>query len=610
MPLPPGPVYLLQRLPSLVGPPTAVIVAVKLLNASEYEFPIDIPDWAISVACVLSLPITLFLKVQYKRWKIRREAAAHGAILPPEVKDKWLGGVGLLVDTLKEFKTGYPGDVFGEWVKQYGNTLNFVIFWESRYFTCEPEHIKAILATKFDSYEKGSAFHEQMNAVLGTGVFNSDGEMWKFHRAMTRPFFSKDRISHFDIFDRHATDALNQLSARLQEGHAVDIQDLASRFTMDSATEFLFGHDVRSLSAGLPYPSTSALYNSVTLHPNNVSHPANLFSRAFDEAQRLTALRVRRGENWPLLEFWKDGVKEAMTVVNAFIDPIVKNALDRKRELAQQGNVEKGTDKVKNLADREVKEGETLLDHLINYTDDETVLHDEVLNILLAGRDTTTNSITYSIYMLSKNPNVLRRLRQEVLEKVGPSRRPTFEDMKDMKYLRAVINETLRLYPAVPFNIRTTSKPVVLPGKEGSPPLYIPASSKSPYSVFMMHRREDLWGPDAHQFDPDRFLDSRVKKYLTANPFIFLPFNAGPRICLGQQFAYHETSFFLIRFLQRFRDIKHVEEAQPEGSLPPQAWMEAEGDRTTKGRDRIKMKSYLTMSVVVSIYSLLKGYEC
>lgn len=112
MPLPPGPVYLLQRLPSLVGPPTAVIVAVKLLNASEYEFPIDIPDWAISVACVLSLPITLFLKVQYKRWKIRREAAAHGAILPPEVKDKWLGGVGLLVDTLKEFKTGYPGTFF------------------------------------------------------------------------------------------------------------------------------------------------------------------------------------------------------------------------------------------------------------------------------------------------------------------------------------------------------------------------------------------------------------------------------------------------------------------------------------------------------------------
>lgn len=144
---------------------------------------------------------------------------------------------------------------------------------------------------------------------------------------------------------------------------------------MDSATEFLFGHDVRSLSAGLPYPSTSALYNSVTLHPNNVSHPANLFSRAFDEAQRLTALRVRRGENWPLLEFWKDGVKEAMTVVNAFIDPIVKNALDRKRELAQQGNVEKGTDKVKNLADREVKEGETLLDHLINYTDGSSFIY-------------------------------------------------------------------------------------------------------------------------------------------------------------------------------------------------------------------------------------------
>ena len=55
------------------------------------------------------------------------------------------------------------------------------------------------------------------------------------------------------------------------------------------------------------------------------------------------------------------------------------------------------------------------------------------------------------------------------------------------------------------------------------------------YSVFFMHRRKDLWGPDAEEFDPDRFLDERVKTYLTPNPFIFLPFNAGPRICLGQQ---------------------------------------------------------------------------
>lgn len=81
----------------------------------------------------------------------------------------------------------------------------------------------------------------------------------------------------------------------------------------------------------------------------------------------------------------------------------------------------------------------------------------------------------------------------------------------------------------------------------------------------------------AEKFDPDRFLDDRVKTYITPNPFIFLPFNAGPRICLGQQFAYHETSFFLIRLLQRFGGIEHVAEAQPPESRPPVGWRGAGG---------------------------------
>ncbi|PPQ75632.1 hypothetical protein CVT26_001552 [Gymnopilus dilepis] len=247
----------------------------------------------------------------------------------------------------------------------------------------------------------------------------------------------------------------------------------------------------------------------------------------------------------------------------------------------------------KKEGEREVKEGESLLDHLINYTEDETVLRDEILNILLAGRDTTTNSITFAIYMLSEHPSILQRLRQEVLDVVGETRRPTFEDMKDMKYLRAVINETLRLYPAVPFNARMTNKPVVLPGKYGNQPFYLPEGGRTAYSVFLMHRRKDLWGPDADEFDPDRFLDERLKKYLTPNPFIFLPFNAGPRICLGQQFAYHETSFFLIRLLQQFSSITHVADAQPPASRPPSTWAGAEG---TKGRDKLRLKTYLTMS--------------
>ncbi|KAF8164824.1 cytochrome P450 monooxygenase pc-3 [Crassisporium funariophilum] len=577
MSLPPGVDYVLRNLSTLLIPPASVFIINSVAKA---QLAVALPLWAVVLACILSMPITFALSAKYKDFEDRKLAAAHGAVLPPMVHDKswWPGGIGLMLKAIHNLKDGYPGEMFFECSEEYGNTYNFRTLFENR----------AILATQFDSYEKGPLFKDQMQSLLGTGVFNSDGEMWKFHRAMTRPFFSKDRISHFDIFDRHATDALAQLKARLKEGQPVDIQDLASRFTMDSATEFLFNSNVHSLGAGLPYPHDHPLVD-VSANPD---HPANKFSRAFEAAQLLIATRARRGVYWPLAEFWKDGVKENMVVIKGFIDPIVANAVKRKRELRKD---EKKGKETTMTGEREVQDGDSLLDHLINYTEDETVLRDETLNILMAGRDTTANSITFSVYMLAEHPEVLQKLRQEILEKIGDSRRPTFGDMKEMKYLRAVINETLRLYPAVPFNIRTSNKAVILPGINGAQPFYIPAHSKSPYSVFMMHRRTDLWGPDANEFDPDRFIDERLRKYLIPNPLIFLPFNAGPRICLGQQFAYHETSFFLIRLLQQFSSIKHVLEAQPPSSRPPQSWKSGVGP---KARDNIRMKSYITMSVV------------
>jgi len=142
--------------------------------------------------------------------------------------------------------------------------------------------------------------------------------------------------------------------------------------------------------------------------------------------------------------------------------------------------------------------------------------------------------LTFSFYMLSEHPDIEKRLHQEIYDVVGQKGRPMYEQMNKMKYMRAFINEVLRLYPPVPVNSRVTNKAVVLPAADSSsPPIYVAAQTKCIYSVLIMHRRTDLWGPDALVFDPDRFLDDRLHKYLTPNPFIFCPFNAGPRICLG-----------------------------------------------------------------------------
>jgi len=180
---------------------------------------------------------------------------------------------------------------------------------------------------------------------------------------MTRPFFSKDRVSHFDNFERHADDAIAQIKARFKEGYAVDFQDAVARFTLDSATEFLFGCDVRSLSAGLPYPHNSP--NGNALNAKMANHPANEFAEAFRRGQEVLALRSRYGFNWPLKEFWRDEAKVHVELVNKFIDPILSEALRKKKESGVTRQDWKGASK----GDREVEDGETLLDHLINYTD-------------------------------------------------------------------------------------------------------------------------------------------------------------------------------------------------------------------------------------------------
>ncbi|KLO15647.1 cytochrome P450 [Schizopora paradoxa] len=456
------------------------------------------------------------------------------------------------------------------------------IFGGGSIFTLEPEHVKQVLATQFDNYEKGSEFKEAMQDVLGTGVFNSDGDMWKFHRSMTRPFFSKDRISHFNLFERHADELIGLMAQRFRDGYAIDAQDAFSRFTLDSATEFLFGSCVHSLKSGLPYPENANAYSAQS---NGVSDAAEEFAKAFSGAQEVLAQRARLGPYWPMWEISKNKAIEPLKIVSAFIDPILAAALEKKNSSPPKTiSAEKKED---------IDDEETLLDHLVKYTDDKVILKDEILNIMIAGRDTTATTLTFATYLLAMHPDAVVRLRNEILDKVGPSRCPTYEDIREMKYLRAFINETLRLFPAVPFDGRRSKKATTLaPVRPGEKPFYVPAETGVSYSVFLMHRRTDLWGPDASEFDPDRFLDERLHKYLTPNPFIFVPFNAGPRICLGQQFAYNETSFMLVRLLQTFDRFELDPTAQPPETIPPPSWKNAEG---RKAIERCWPKAHLTM---------------
>ncbi|CAE6510897.1 unnamed protein product [Rhizoctonia solani] len=507
----------LGSLPSLVLPPAFAAALPSVIDrslpfdsASELKSFLRLPIIIRTIIVLGILAIIRTISGEYRRGLDRKR---HGpeVVEVPRVKLKWPFNLDFIPFDMGIMRNGYCGATWEVLVAKYGNTFNLRLLEQDQagILTVEPEVVKAVLSTDFNSYEKAEP---------------------------NRP--------------------------------AIDFQDLASRFTLDSGTEFLFGKDVQSLSAALPYP-----------HEDPIDDGAS-FGAAFARAQEHVTRRFGLAMFWPWMELFRDRTLEDMKIINAYVTPILRK------------QPEKGAscdDRFKHTHEAD-RDQHTLLDHLVSLTRDETVIRDEIINILVAARDTTATTLTFAVYMPSQHPEIMSKLRDEILECLGTSSYPSPDDLKEMKYLRAILNETLRLFPPVPVNLREASKSTVL--KVNGKQYYVPAGTSVIWSTLLMHRRKDLWGPDADEFDPERWLDDRLKKYVTSNPFIFLPFNAGPRICLGQHFAYNEASFFLCRLLQRVESIELAPDAQPAESLPRPEWKSGTGRQVY---ENIWPKHHLTM---------------
>ncbi|KAH8832509.1 cytochrome P450 [Flagelloscypha sp. PMI_526] len=589
MPLPPGPVFLLRRSPAILLPFGLVFAASKLNDVLRGDAnPLPYLGWAYA----LCFPVFYTIVITGGDLAIAFDAWWKGAVMPPRNRHWSPGNIVMILTAPINANNGYLGEGLEKLFRAKGNIFNLRALFLNRIFFVEPEYIKFSRPTSMTMRKESHLFISRnaivlsitghsnrvvFKTLLGQGIFSTDGELWKFHRGLTRPFFARERISDFENFQVHADQAIEKMRMRLREGYAVNFHDLVGRFTLDTASSFLFARDMRSLDTPLPYP-----YNTPFANPSDATAQ---FLRAFNEAQNRTARRIRLGDMWPLAEFWEDRVAKQMVVIHGYLEPIIQDALKRKEEKT-----------LRNVQDGKSDDTEaTLIDYLVEKTNDPKLIRDEVLNILIAGRDTTAATLSSIIYQLAQHPHIVTRLREEIMEIVGPSREPTIEDFRDMKYLRAVCNETLRLFPAVPFNFKESLKTQVLPNLSdpSAKPWYIPANTRVGYSVIGLHRRTDLWGPDALEFDPDRFIDERLNKYLIPNPFIFLPFNAGPRICVGQQFAYHEMSYFLVRLLQQFKTISLALDSQPPNSIAPPEWANAKFGR--KSKEKITMCSNLTI---------------
>ena len=155
-------------------------------------------------------------------------------------------------------------------------------------------------------------------------------------------------------------------------------------------------------------------------------------------------------------------------------------------------------------------------------------LRDQIINTLIAGRDTTASLLSNTIFTLSRRADVWRKVRAEVDFLGGES--PTFSQIKSFKYLQYVLLESLRMFPVIPLNVKVANKDTFLPrggGPEGEAPIFVHKGQTIVWVPYSMHRRKDLWGADAAEFKPERWQGLKAG-------FNFVPFNGGPRICPGK----------------------------------------------------------------------------
>ncbi|KAI5958829.1 hypothetical protein KGF57_002263 [Candida theae] len=402
--------------------------------------------------------------------------------------------------------------------------------------TKDPENIKAILATQFNDFSLGIR-HAQLDPLLGDGIFTLDHQGWKDSRAMLRPQFAREQIAHVKALEPHFQFLLKHIEKN--KGQFFDIQELFFRFTVDSATEFLFGSSVSSLQD-----------ESIGCDTTDLNFAGRLeFPEAFNKSQLYLSTRA-------LLQklYWIYNPKEfrrCNAVVHQFSDYYINKALSFTPE------------------DLEKNSGYVFLYELVKQTRDPKVLRDQALNILVAGRDTTAGLLSFTVFELARNPEMYSKLREEIESKFGLGKEArieeiTFENLKKCEYLKAVLNEALRMYPSVPRNSRVASRNTTLPhggGPDGMSPVFIPKGKTVIYNIAATQRDPNYYGKDADVFRPERWFEESTKKLGWA----YLPFNGGPRICLGQQFALTEASYVITRLAQNIATI----ELQDGYSYPP-----------------------------------------
>ena len=378
---------------------------------------------------------------------------------------------------------------FFMWLTQtYGDIVQYRSSVEPAYLINHPDYIRHVLQTNGQNYNKDTFLNKYMlESLTGQGLLTSENPLWREQRRLIQPAFHKQSLPKFAELMRQA---VSRTVGRLDEVAAarqpVNIAAEMMRLTLDVVTEALFSFDITG--------------------------QADEIGEAMDTMAAIGKPRHRK-------------VRAAIELLDEIVYAIINERLEHPQ-----------------------RERDDLLNMLLDarYDDGSPMpvrqVRDEVMSLLVAGHETTANTLSWTWYLLDQNPDVVAELEAEI-DTVLAGDVPNVSDFSRLPYTEKVIQEAMRLYPSA-WSISRRAL-----GDDEIDGFFIPANSIVAMSPYTMHRHPGFWD-EPERFDPERFAPEKV----AARPrFAYFPFGGGARQCIGNNFAIMESMIIIPAIAGRFR---------------------------------------------------------
>ncbi|MBI4228696.1 MAG: cytochrome P450 [Deltaproteobacteria bacterium] len=379
----------------------------------------------------------------------------------------------------------------------YGDIAFFKLGSRQVYLLSHPDFIKDVLVTNNRNFQKSRAL-QRSKIVLGEGLLTSEGETHLRERRIIQPVFHHKRIKTYaDVM----TDFASRIGEHWENGEVVDIHKEMMRLTLAIVTKTLFGANVKS--------GEDEIARCLTTVVNQF--PRMLFPLS-EYLDRLPIPGVRKFQN-------------AMET----LDKIVYSLIEERR-----GRSDEGEDLLSMLLSAQDEEcGEGLTDSQVR---------DEAMTLFLAGQESTSNSLVWTWYLISRYPDIEKRLHDELDSQLG-GRLPNVEDLIKLPYTRKVFSESLRLYPPAWTVVRRAIEDYQVDG------YVVPSGSDIYMSQYVVHHDPRFFS-DPFRFDPERWNQDKCS---SLPQFAYFPFGGGPRRCIGESFAWMEGMMLMATIASKWK---------------------------------------------------------